>query len=204
MHLHDNWEFKTTTDAVIFLNEFKKYYMNISAEPGNYNHFFAIIFLQIYVEYFLHQYMRLVSNMTPLNKNFAQFEHLHLRDKKDEPWTGKISKFIQCFALIDDSIAIKAKTDMDSALKKLNRVRNSIVHGHDFSKTFATNRDHAELSIALKRLNNTSIEILIGETNKIGIGWNTILERLFLKSQEPGNTWRFNEVKSFMWNKLIV
>ncbi len=200
--IQPTWKFTLTTDCIIFLTEFKKYYKNIGQEPGNYNHFFAALFLQVYVEYFLHQFIRTMTSMSLFKEEAKALEYCPLKDRIKPPTPGKLTLFVKLFCT---SLPMQIKDlieDINKNLKILDKIRNSIVHGHDFSKTFTLDQEKAVLSPALEKIENTPIDYLIERANHIGSNWNLILDFLLSKAKDPAYKFHFQEVESFKWNML--
>lgn len=78
LSIKDSWGYETEVDAVIYRNQFDKYYQAYSKSGLQEDLMFSFIFLQIYIECFLHGCMRKIVEM--------EFKPPRINVYKD--WTG--------------------------------------------------------------------------------------------------------------------
>jgi hypothetical protein len=160
-------------DAIIYRQEFEQHrteYLRMKAEQDL---IIAFIFLQIYIECFLHQNMRTIVELElkPPRDNVC-FEWLS-REKRYVP--AKIDNFTFLF-FSQESINIHKLVDcIKNRFCRLSDTRNQFVHGH---KVSSWSDSDGNLGSTPTKLLLTEIQLAqsIMEVNELGLAWNGLLD----------------------------
>lgn len=166
---------ETELDAVIYRNEFYKHYQEYQNTKSEVSLIFSFIFLQIYVECFLHQYMRHIIGfefMGPRDEVIDEWQKLERLKIKD-----KIERFCSLFFCpIPPKDIRDLIIDLIDAFSNLTMPRNSFVHGSkiaSWASSHGTGTTNARSLLTEERIIKT-IEI----ANKVGSIWNVLLEKV--------------------------
>lgn len=183
---------ETEIVAIIYRNEFEKYYHNFKENKSETDLIFCFILLQIYIECLLHQNMRKVIElefMPPRNSiyiNWIKKERRFIPQKIDDfptlffsPVPANIQEMIKFI-----------KNDFN----EISTIRNLFAHGHQITSTYYTTGKN--LSKARKLLTKSQLEISIKNINQIGITWNKLLDEIIIKCKS------LNTISDFKFLKI--
>lgn len=164
----------TELDAIIYRNEFDKYrtaYLSDKTEQGL---IFCFVFLQIYIECFLHQNMRRVVEMEfkppreDVCNTWLSRERRGIEDKVD----AFVANF---FAPPPDDVLRITKIVKDG-FKQISDVRNLFVHGHKVAR-WSDSEGNSGITSARALLVKDYLDQMIHTANDIGIAWNELLDK---------------------------
>lgn len=169
----DHVRAETEIDAVIYRQEFERHRAEYLKTKTGGELILAFIFLQIYVECFLHQNMRRVveSEFKPpregVRATWLDGERRHVPDKIENFATlffsGESSRVRQLVDCIKDRFA------------KITYIRNLFAHGHKVAawsdSTGGSGSTPARELLIEARLNQVATEI-----NELGSAWNELLD----------------------------
>lgn len=161
-------------DAIIYLNEFLKYKEAYEKEGMDETLIFAFIFLQIYIECFLHQSMRRVMHMEFGFKEPVLFQQWDSSEEK--MYIGKKIEFFTSFFMPEEQ-SIESKKIIVKSFNDIGQVRNKLVHGYKLSRGIANGKTHK--SEALSLLNIESLQKSLQSANELGSAWNDLLDEIF-------------------------
>lgn len=192
MNVSESVAWELTTDAVIFRAQFEKYRNQYVAQSIEEDHsiIFAFIFLQVYVEYFLHQNMRRVVTLEFRNTDQKKYqkwmdnERNFIEDKISR--SGKLSMFVQFFFHNSLQKISTLKKSIENNFKEITDIRDLLVHGHDISISGNIDSSKIEVSHTRALLTPEELEETTGKANKLGECWNKLLEEIFDQSQSLG------------------
>jgi len=184
------------TDAIIYRSEFNRNYEEYKKTETNNVLIFSFIFLQIYIECFLHQKMRTIIDLEFKNSNpsikaswFDEKNERHHIEKK-------VPDFCRIF-FNPENVKIDAFTKIIiDEFKIVSNIRNDFIHGHKVSDWSNSNGDH-DISRAKSYLTKEKIHEIIGRVNKIGSAWNGLFHEIKpnLKSFKQFDRVAFNEIE---------
>ncbi len=171
----DNLRAELEIDAIIYRNEFDKYYSQYIKSEENKDLIFTYIFLQIYLECFLHQNMRRIIGLefktanSDTYKEWMSGEGRLIRDK--------IKPFIANFYNpVPSPINLKAN-ELLKSFAIINRIRNKFLHGHKVSEWMDTElgagKTEAKQMLEFKYF----IEVLYNMNTLIN-AWNHLLSEI--------------------------
>ncbi len=166
---------ETEIDAIIYKNEFGKYYQNFQKSKSEIDIIFCFIFLQIYIECFLHQNMRRIVEM-----KFKPSSHtVCVTWLKRERWS--ISKKIENFPTLFFSpvpLDIQRLTkSIKNNFKNIGDIRNLFVHGHKVAR-WSDSSGGAGLTKARTLLTESQLTQTINGINQIGTAWDDLLDKI--------------------------
>jgi len=162
-------------DPVIFRREFIRYQKRYLSLYDKNELVHAYIFLQIYVESFLHNYMRHIIKM----------EFKPPRDTVVKKWLSKekdklpikLDSFVVQFF---PSLPLTVQTEVDiikDRFKRISDIRNMFAHGHKVSISMTTT-GKGVLSPAASKLSPWILKQTLLETNELGTAWNNLLIKI--------------------------
>ena len=160
----------------IYRIEFEKYRDLYLKDKSEHDLIFCFIFLQIYIECFLHQNMRRI----------IEFEFKRPRENVVTEWTigedRNVGEKIESFcSLFFTMVSADMQENIGIVKDRFHRIsypRNKFAHGHkvaswsDFDGTHGISEARSLLTI--KQLDKT-----IKEANELGSLWNELLDRIF-------------------------
>lgn len=164
--------FETQTDPVIFRKELIRH-LNRYQNFYNQNELVhAYIYLQIYAESFLHNYMR----------HIVAFEFKPPRNKTILDWYAseqlfipqKIDNFISLFFNPLPIEATQYITQIKTSFKFISEIRNLFAHGHKISVGI-NNKGRGVMSPAASKLAPWEFQEALEEFNKLCLSWNNLL-----------------------------
>lgn len=182
-------------DPVIFRKEFLRY-QNRYLSYNNQNELIhAYIFLQIYIESFLHNYMRHIIGL----------EFKPPRDEVVRKWYGKerdkipvkLDSFVsEFFSTIPVDIEKNVST-IKSQFKKISDIRNMFAHGHKVSMGMNTDGT-GFISPAGLKLAPWELKQALIDTNELGKAWNDLLNGIlpYCKSLRTIKDFKFKLMKT--------
>jgi len=194
INVSDHVKVETEIDAVIYRQEFESHlsiYMETQSESEL---IFTFIYLQIYIECFLHQNMRRIVNMVfkPPRENISsewmKKESRKVRDKIDafgtifhDPMSGQIQ------GLVDT---------IKNNFSRVSYIRNQFAHGHKVSAWSDSDGKSGKTS-ARELLTNERLAKAISEVNELGFAWNTLLDNILpqCKSLRTVEDFKYTEIQ---------
>jgi hypothetical protein len=179
---------------VIFLNEFKKYYQNFKEKKEENDIIFSYLFLQIYIECFLHYKMRRVVEMEfKPPRDSIKNNWFHEKNEKSNI-KDKIENFSKLFFSNNEAINEVAK--IKDNFKKITNIRNKIAHGYSIGSYSDFNGKNS-VSDVKSFLNIKELESQLSNANELGDNWNLLLEKVFnvCASIKDKNLCKFKEIK---------
>lgn len=202
--LKDNFTWELEVDAVVFRNEFEKYLHN--SQTDNHAIIFAFIFLQIYIEYCLHQNMRRIIRLEFKNtdsqkyQDWIEHEGDFIEDKASVR-PGKLSHFIKCFFDANNNVVLNLKSKIEKIFKDVTSIRNRLVHGHKISVS-GNSMGNRNISKTKALLTQGSLLNVIKNVNELGGIWNELLDSILsrCKALRSVNDFRFKNLKDTKQN----
>lgn len=170
----DRHHIETELDAIIYRNEFEKFrseYLNFRHEETL---IFLFIFLQIYVECFLHQHMRIIielefkSARTPIFDKWMAKERRYLPEKLDD--------FSKLFEL-SPSESLQLIAGIKERFGHLSDIRNQFAHGHKIA-AWSDSEGNSGMTTARTLLTDAQLTRTEKEVNELGIMWNELLDQI--------------------------
>ncbi|MEA2113255.1 MAG: hypothetical protein U9P63_01175 [Patescibacteria group bacterium] len=181
MNLHENISVsdyvkaETEMDAVIYRQQFEKYRRNYLKTKSKSELIFCFIFLQIYIECFLHQNMRRI----------IELEFKPPRDNVCTSWLKKEHQFIP--KKIDDFTATFFSSVQPNIQKfvdcikysftNVGNIRNLLAHGHKVS-SWSDSNGNSGTSPTPSFLTESQLNQSVSEVNKLGVAWNDLLDNI--------------------------
>ncbi len=180
-------------DAIIYRNEFEAFRAKFEEGKKDEELIFAFIFLQVYIECFLHQNMRRVMQ---LEFEFRRPDLFQIWEKteKDMHIKEKIGFFISFF--ISGEKAIEARKEILSQVRHIGKIRNMLVHGHALTRKISEGKE--KKSAALSSLNVETMNGVIAAANRLGEVWNELLDEIGkeCKALRSTNMFKFNSINT--------
>jgi hypothetical protein len=169
---------ETEIDAIIYRQEFEKYRQAYLKDKSDHDLIFCFIFLQVYIECFLHQNMRRVTEM----------EFKPPRDHILTAWlNGERRKVPQ---KIDDFTAnffspipadVQHLTDLiKDRFGNISSIRNLFAHGHKVA-SWSDSDGNSGISPARSLLTESQLNQSIDEVNELGSAWSDLLDKILLQ-----------------------
>lgn len=171
IRIKDSVSFLLETDAVIYRQELEKYWRDYVVSKTENTLIFMFIFLQIYIECFLHQNMRRIIRM--------EFQHIDPRlykewqDKEDGFVKDKVYFFASSFESKNNNLR-ELESNLVKNFKFITSIRNKLIHGHSISESMTDNIRAKSKTKEL--LNYEYFQKSIEAANNIGKSWNEILD----------------------------
>lgn len=165
---------KFEIDAVIYRDEFFYNYKEYLKTGLKSKLIFSFIFLQIYIECFLHQNMRRIIELE--FKNNKKDIYLEWIKKEKNPIEFKMEDFVKIFFSLQDDIENLKKIIKDE-FKKIKDIRNMFVHGHEVATWSDSSGDSGETD-PHSFLNVAQLNKSIDEVNMLGNTWNSLLKNI--------------------------
>lgn len=166
---------ETEFDAIIYRNEFEQHHQEYIKTGSESELILAFIFLQIYVECFLHQNMRRIVELE--FKPPREVISIQWLENEHQKIQLKIEKFITLFFSSARSDIKKLTDCINDGFNKISYIRNQFAHGHkiaSWSDSHGNSGSTPAHSILKKdQLNQTIIEI-----NESGSAWNKLLDNV--------------------------
>lgn len=189
----DSFKIETEIDAIIYRQEFELHRKNYLKSKNESELIFTFIFLQIYVECFLHQNMRRI----------IQLEFKPPRDAIYMEWLACEARFIP--AKIDNFVILfwnpipedpqKLLESIKDNFKKTSYIRNQFVHGHKVS-AWSDSEGSSGFSPAKLLLTDEQLAMSVTKVNELGVAWNHLLDKTLLQCKA------LREVESFKFISL--
>jgi len=179
--------------AVIYRREFEKYHQEYLKSKSGSELIFSFIFLQIYVECFLHQNMRKIVELEfkpprdGIYTKWLQGEHRYV--------PVKIEEFATLFFL---SVPTNIKRLIDcikDRFENISDIRNQFVHGHKIA-TWSDSRGNSGITPARSALIEKHLSQSIIDVNELGVAWNNLLDDSLLQCKA------LRHVESFKFSNL--
>lgn len=195
----DFYRAETELDAVIYRLEFEKSWKIFQDSQSEERLVFCFLFLQIYIECFLHQNMRRV----------VELEFKPPRDQVCDAWLKgerrhipqKIEAFVSTFFSPGGTTKIETWNEIQqlveiikSKFKRISNTRNLFAHGHKISEWSDSNGGSGK-SQARSLLTENQLNKTIREINEIGEAWNQLLEIIIVQCKA------LRQVGSFKFQK---
>ncbi len=199
--LVDSYEIEAEIDALIYRNEFEKYFKSYKKDGSETDLIFSYIFLQIYIECFLHQRMRKIIELEFKHTNEDIYKSWIKNDRRYIH--QELDHFVKIFF---SSVSDQIKEPIDfikKVFKKISDIRNDFLHGHKIA-TWSNSNGASEITPARKVLTYDQISFYIKEVNKLGSLWNELLIKLSpkLKALTGLNDFRFS-IFEFSWSSYF-
>jgi hypothetical protein len=168
-------------DAIIYRQEFERHrseYQRLKAEDDNSKTeaelIFAFIFLQIYIECFLHQNMRRIIKAEFEHSNKVLYEAWLAGEKRYVP--AKLDVFVNIFFNPNPPhIIISLVNIIKDNFGKISHIRNLFAHGHKISSWSDSEGNHGATSAKLL-LSESQLNQSLKDMNELGVAWNDLLE----------------------------
>jgi len=169
---------ETEIDAIIYRQEFENHRTEYLRAKKESELVIAFIFLQIYIECFLHQNMRKI----------VELEFKPPRDNTCSTWLGGEKRYVQAkidnfatlfFAPVPDDIQqllIIVKDRFD----KISDIRNLFAHGHKIA-AWSDSDGNSGSTQAKSLLTETQLNQSVAEVNEMGLAWSTLLDRILTR-----------------------
>ena len=164
-------------NAIIYRSEFEKYRQAYLVSKTENDLIFCFIFLQIYVECFLHQNMRQIIGLefkpprdyVCVRWNESQAERRHIPQKiKNFPTLFFAPIPIEILNLIDLIV---------SFFEKITYPRNKFAHGHKVASWFDSENGRGDTTARLL-LTEERLKQALSEANELGVAWNDLLGKI--------------------------
>ena len=192
IEISEEWSITLDKDAIIFRNEFEEFRKQFKVSKKEEKLIFAFLFLQIYMEYFLHQRMRKIMEM---EFDFKKPDLFQVWDKRESRMhiNEKIGFFISFFIAGDRAVNFREK--ISKLFSKIGQPRNKFAHGHAIRKTLS--KDGERHSKTLSMLNLESLNSTISDANQLGETWNELLNEISkeLKVLNGLGSFKFMEIE---------
>jgi len=166
---------ETELDVIIYRQEFEKYRQVYLQRKLEHDLIFCFIFLQVYIECFLHQNMRRVMSL----------EFKPPRDHVLTVWLQeerrKVPQKIDHFATNFFSpipTDVQQFTDLiKDRFGNISSIRNQFAHGHKIS-AWSDSDGNSGISQARSLLTENQLNQSIDEVNELGSAWNDLLDKV--------------------------
>lgn len=160
-------------DAIIYRNEFEEFRKQYQKSGKEEKLIFAFLFLQIYMECFLHQRMRKIMEM---EFDFKRPDLFQVWDKRESSMhiNEKIGFFISFFIAGDKAVNFREK--ISKLFSSIGKPRNKFAHGHALTKMIS--KEGVKHSSALSILNLETLNSTISYANQLGETWNELLDEI--------------------------
>lgn len=163
-------------DAIIYRNEFEKYRQAYLVKNNESDLIFSFIFLQIYIECFLHQNMRRIIGL----------EFKHAQNHLDRRWLkqekrfipDKINNFHSLFLAPLSPKVLEDTEEIEVLFKAITSPRNEFAHGHKVASWFDSNGGKGNTK-AKELLTRKKLHELVKHANSLGELWNNLLDAIF-------------------------
>lgn len=169
---------ETALDASIYLEEFVRHRIKYFQSKADSELVFTFIFLQIYIECFLHQNMRRIIDFEfkpPRNNiqlQWANAETLNIREKVDN--------FITLFFAPVPQQVQSVGGIIKNHFKQINDMRNLFAHGHKVA-TWSDSDGNSGSSTAKLLLTEAQLAQSVFKVNELGVAWNALLDAVLLQ-----------------------
>lgn len=164
----------TEIDAIIYRLEFEKYRETYLKSKLDHELIFCFIFLQIYIECFLHQNMRRVTEMEFKSPRDEIATSWFEGEKRKIP--TKVDSFTTNFFPVVSTDVAQFTTLIKERFQNIADIRNRLVHGHKIATWFDSDGDSG-ISEARSFLTENRLNQSIAEVNELGLAWNDLLRR---------------------------
>ncbi|GEM_PF-4003452 len=193
VNISESFRLETEIDAIIYRQEFEKYHQSYQTTKSENDLIFCFIFLQMYIECFLHQNMRRIIRL----------EFKPPRDYVCERWSEgqaekrHISEKVKSFpTLFFAPILIEIQNPVDLIALRLKRIaypRNQFVHGHKVASWFDLEKGRGDTD-ARSLLTGERLMQSLTEANELGDAWNDLLYKILpqCKSARDVNDFQFS------------
>lgn len=173
IQIQENIKITTELSSIIYLNEFLKYKGAYERDGKNEKLIFTLIFLQIYIECFLHQNMRQIMGMEFEFKNPDLFKKWD--SKEEEMYVGEKVNFFTHFFFSKEE-KVESLDLIKNSLREIGYIRNKIVHGYKLRRVVVNGT--TEKSETLSLLSKESLREYLQSANTLGNAWNTLLDEV--------------------------
>ncbi len=195
LSIKDHWRAETMVDAIIYRNQFDKYHQAFLQTGLQEDLIFSFIFLQIYIECFLHGWMRqiVVMEFKPPRGNICED---WVKDEQEERSIyAKINAFVKLFfSPVPDDVSDFSKK-IKEIFGHISHIRNLLIHGHKISTWSDSDGDagisEAKSFLTLEKLNST-----VTQANELGMLWNQLLDKILpqLKALQRVSDFKYKEI----------
>lgn len=200
------WKLEIGTS--VFRKEFEYYLAKYNSTKEEKDLIFVFIMLQIYVENFLHNKIRKLVNFEfsydhnkkERWKKDCELKYISdLTDKKTGKILrlGKLSSLINFWCLQENKKVGKHKNAIEEKFKKITKIRNALIHGHEIYTSGSSEDDLRVTSETKEYLTDKNLKEIIIEVNDLSKNWNKLLD-IFLKNAraiKSINMLYFEEIK---------
>ncbi len=189
----DTCQTELELDAIIFRIEFIKRFQNYQENQSEENVIFCFIFLQIYLECFLHQNMRTIVALEFLGDREAITKTWNKRERRYVP--EKLDNFLCLFSLSSSQSATNNTEIIKDGLQTITKIRNTLLHGHKIA-TWTNSRGEQGISDARLMLTPDNVDLVRDVVNNTGKAWNNLLDEVFgsCKALRKINDFKFQSV----------
>jgi hypothetical protein len=185
---------ETELDAVIYRYKFEDHYKLYKEKKTEEELIFCFIFMQIYVECFLHQNMRKIVELEFKHSKGYIYEKWSSREKK-YVWE-KIDRFSSLFsAPLTEAMC----NNIEAIIEKYNnisRIRNGFIHGSKVA-TWSDSDGKMGSTPASSLLTEKQLLKSIDDANNLGLSWDSLLDEIFpqCKSLRTINNFKFLQIE---------
>ncbi len=163
--------FEVFIDPVIFRREFIRYKKRYLSLYDQNELVHAYIFLQIYLECFLHSNMRHIIELEFKPPRDAVANNWQKKEK--DKLIKKLDTFNSCFKTTPKQVQ-----DITNIIKlkfqAISNIRNMFAHGHKISMGMTSN-GHGIISPAATKLALWELKKALTDANELGKAWNSLL-----------------------------
>ncbi len=171
---------ETEIDAIIYRREFERHEQEYQKAQSDPELVLAFIYLQIYVECFLHQNMRHIVEMEfkpprdTVAKDWENHEKDDVRQKLDS-FIGKL------FPTVPANVAQLTQTIKDN-FGKVCVMRNYLAHGHKVA-AWSDSDGNSGMSRAKSLLTSAQLVQSKADADALGLAWNDLLDLVLAQCQ---------------------
>ncbi len=180
LSIQDHWRAETMVDAIIYRNQFDKYHQAYLQTGSQEDLIFSFIFLQIYIECFLHDWMRQIVRMEfkpPRDNVMTEW----MRGEGRMVWK-KIDNFIELFFGAQPTAVHEIGEQIKAHLKNITDIRNLLIHGHSIAE-WSDSDGNTGISEAKSFLTAEKLDSTVSEANELGKLWNQVLDEIMPRLQ---------------------
>ncbi|MDP2709402.1 MAG: hypothetical protein Q8O93_05185 [bacterium] len=160
-------------DAVIYRQEFERHRTEYLKSKTESELIFTFIFLQIYMECFLHQNMRRIVTMEFKPPRNAILTTWLTGEKRYVP--EKMDNFINLFFSPVPTPIQQMADIIKDRLGNISSIRNQFAHGHKVS-AWSDSEGNSGSTPAKLILTETQLMQSVAEINELGKAWNDLLD----------------------------
>ena len=171
-------EIELETDAVIYRNEFERHHAEYLNTKTKDELILSFVFLQIYVECFLHQNMRRVIEREFKHTGKIILDDWFCSEAQLKYVPQKLDKFVKVFfpkPKETDRLLINA---IKSKFHDINEIRNFLIHGYKIASWSDSGGNSGQSNINFF-LSEVQLSKSINEMNELGNAWNNLLDNIF-------------------------